>query len=103
MKPEMKKIIGALSIVILICILGSITVSATGLYNQGDRPSYNDLINKWNEIQNAKQDLRDTLTGYGVEVPDLTTEQKKEILFNQRMNKKVKQQNSGIGFRMTNY
>jgi len=80
MKPEMKKIVGILSIVILVGTLGSITVSATGLYDTVARPSYDDLVNKWNEIQNAKQDLRDTLTGYGIELPDLTSEQKQEIL-----------------------
>ena len=80
MKPDMKKIVGILSIVILVGTLGSITVSATGLYDTGDRPSYEDLVNKWNEIQNAKQELRDTLTGYGIELPNLTIEQKREIL-----------------------
>ena len=80
MKSKMKKIVGILSIVILMSTLGSITVSATGLYDLGDRPSYKDLVDKWNEIQNAKQDLRDTLTGYGIELPDLTIEQKQEIL-----------------------
>lgn len=79
MKPGMKKTVGILSVVILIGTLGSITVSATGLYDTGDRPSYDELVNKWTEIQNAKQDLRETLNGYGIELPNLTSEQKQEI------------------------
>ena len=79
MKPRIKKMFGILCVIILVSTLGSITVSATGMFGLRDRQSYDDLVNKWEQIQNAKQNLRDILMGYGVELPNLTIEQKREI------------------------
>jgi hypothetical protein len=78
MKFKAKKIIVILSICVLI---GSTTVVVASA-----RPSwlnillngteFEDLVNKWNEIREAKAELHDMLESYGVDLPDLTDQQK---------------------------
>jgi len=75
-----KKIIAIFVIFLLIGTTLAATVSAKGLFGFKDGTSYRDLINKWEEIRQEKQELRDMLEEYGVELPDLTREQKREIL-----------------------
>jgi len=76
----MKKIMAILMIVLLVGTIGATTVSATGFFSWGNKTSFKELKNKWNEIQEAKQELRDMLEEYGIELPDLTLEQKKVII-----------------------
>ncbi len=75
-----KKIVTILVIILLVGTIGVATANATVLYGFRNRPRYNDLVNKWVEIQNAKQELRTTMEGYGINLPDLTIEEKKEII-----------------------
>lgn len=75
-----KKIITILAVFLLIGTTLSVTVSAKGLFGFKNGTSYRDLINKWEEIRIEKQELLDMLEEYGVELPDLTREQRREIL-----------------------
>ncbi len=79
MKLGTKKIVGILCIIILLSTVGVTTVSAMGMFNANGRPSFLDLKNKWEDIQAEKQELRDLAEGYGVDLPDLTGEQKREV------------------------
>lgn len=72
-----KKLLAIFMIVLLVGTIGAATVSASGFLQ---KPSFKDLVTKWNEIQSEKQQLRDMLVSYGVDLPDLTIEQKREIL-----------------------
>ena len=76
----MKKLTAIFLIVLLIGTIGVANVSSSGFIFIGDRPTFRELVNKWEEIQSEKQELRDILISYGVELPDLTIDQKREIL-----------------------
>jgi len=76
----MKKLIAILMIVFLVATIGASSISSSGIIFIGNRPSYRELVNKWEEIQSEKQELRDILVSYGIELPDLTIDQKREIL-----------------------
>ena len=72
-----KKIIAVSMIVLLIGTVGASTISTSGFLL---KPSFKDLVDKWDEIQIEKQQLREMLESYGVDLPDLTIKQKREIL-----------------------
>lgn len=71
-----KKLLTLSIIILLIGTIGATTVSASGFFS---KPSFKDLVNKWEEIQSEKQELRNMLISYGVDLPNLTTDQKREI------------------------
>jgi hypothetical protein len=73
-----KKIIVILTITILIGSASVAVVSAKNfsLFSKNDKPRLNDLIEKWNEIRTKKAELKSLLESYGVDVPDLTDQQK---------------------------
>ena len=71
---KIKKIFVFLSIFIL--LVTSIVSANTFIFQSSDKPSLKDLINKWNEIRDTKDELHDLLESYGVDLPDLTDEQK---------------------------
>ena len=77
MKFDINKIITILIVVLLVGTIGATTVSASGFLS---KPGFRDLVNQWNEIQSKKQDLHNLLVSYGVDLPDLTIEQKRELL-----------------------
>ena len=79
MSKIIKKITTILMIFLLIGTIGATTASAIGLLDFRNATRYKDLVNKWEEIQNEKQELRDMLEGYGIIIPDLTLKQKREI------------------------
>ena len=79
MKQRTKKLVGILCIIGLLGTVGVTTVSAMGMFNSNGRTSFLDLKNKWEDIQAEKQELRDLAEGYGVDLPDLTGEQKREV------------------------
>jgi hypothetical protein len=79
MKNNTKKITTILMIVLLVGTIGASTASAAGFFNFRKGTGYNDLVDKWEEIQIEKQELRDMLEGYGIDLPDLTNEQKREV------------------------
>lgn len=71
---KIKKIFVFLSIFIL---LGTSIISADAfIFQSSDKTSLKDLINKWNEIRDKKDELHYLLESYGVDLPDLTDEQK---------------------------
>lgn len=77
MKIKRKEIFVFLSIFVLI---GASLVSAETInFESTDKPTLRELINKWEEIRNKKDELHDLLESYGVDVPDLTDEQEWEI------------------------
>jgi len=75
-----KKIIAILAIFLLIGTTISATVGARGLFDFKNGTTYRNLVNKWEVIRQEKQELLDMLEDYGVELPDLTREQKRELL-----------------------
>jgi len=79
MSKKIKKITTVLMIFVLVGAIGTTTASAIGLFDFKNATKYKDLVNKWEEIQDAKQELRNMLEGYGIIFPDLTLEQKREI------------------------
>lgn len=79
MNKNTKKLTTIFLIALLIGTIGASTASAIGLLGFRNRTSYGDLVDKWEEIQNEKQELRNMLISYGVQLPDLTFDQKREI------------------------
>lgn len=79
MSKNIKKLTAIFLIALLIGTIGATTASAIGLLGFGKRTSYGDLVEKWEEIQNEKQELRNMLISYGVQLPDLNFGQKREI------------------------
>jgi hypothetical protein len=79
MKNYIMKITTIVMIVLLIGTIGATTASAAGFFTYRKGMGYNNLIEKWEEIQNEKQELRDMLESYGIDLPDLTKEQKRDI------------------------
>lgn len=88
-----KKIISLLSILVLVTTtLGSTLAFAQydsngqtndffqSLLNLGAGPTIKNLIETYNEIQEAKQELRALAESYGIELPELTKDQKQEIM-----------------------
>jgi len=74
MKSYSKKIIVLISIFVL---MGTSVVTAkTTVLKPTDKPTLRELIQKWNELREKKEELHDMLVSYGVDVPDLTDEQK---------------------------
>jgi len=79
MKDKAKKIVTMLMIILLVGTIGATTASATGLFSFRNTPGYDDLVDKWEEIQNEKQELCYMIESYGIDLPDLTIEQKREV------------------------
>ncbi|MBN2603477.1 MAG: hypothetical protein JXA91_05050 [Candidatus Thermoplasmatota archaeon] len=79
MKNKGKKILGMVLVVLIVGTIGATTVSAMDVSGWGNKPSFKDLKNKWLEIQDAKQEIRDMAEGYGIDLLSLTGEQKREI------------------------
>ncbi|HMA83435.1 MAG TPA: hypothetical protein VKP59_04320 [Candidatus Thermoplasmatota archaeon] len=87
-----KKIIAMTSILILMLT----TTSGTVVYAQefsfqenhglfaslfrNTGPSLDELIKTYEELKEAKQDLRQTMESYGIQFPDLTNEEKRELI-----------------------
>lgn len=77
-----KKIIAIGSILLLVMTTAGATLvyaqEATFLKNHG--PTLDELIETYEELKEAKQDLRQTMESYGIQFPDLDDEQKKELV-----------------------
>ncbi len=67
-------------IVLLIGTLGATVVGASGFLNSRRQVTFADLVNQWEDLQAEKQQLHDLIEGYGVELPDISVAQKREIL-----------------------
>ncbi len=77
MNKKTKKIISIFAIGMLVMTVAASTASAFGWFRKTD---YNDLVDKWSEIQTEKQKLCDMAEDYGLELADLTYRQKREVL-----------------------
>lgn len=88
-----KKIIAMISILILLMTTTAATmISAQGLNNKDklglfvslfqrdNGPTLDELIETYEELKEAKQDLRQTMELYGIQFPDLTKEEKRELI-----------------------
>lgn len=77
MRNDIKKFFVFFSILIL---MGTSVVSANDfVFRSSDKTTLRDLINKWNEIRDKRDELHNLLESYGVDLPDLTDEQKWNI------------------------
>ena len=87
-----KKIIAMISILILLMTTTAATmISAQGLNNKDklglfvslfqrdNGPTLDELIETYKELKEAKQDLRQTMESYGIQFPDLTKDEKREL------------------------
>jgi hypothetical protein len=105
MNIHVKKIFVLICVFVLVAAVGTVVVSSQMLDNKNrtllsysfinplQKPSYKDLVEKWEEIQQAKQELHEMLEEFGVDIPDLTKAQKMEIFNTVRDLRK-----KGVGF-----
>ena len=80
MNKKTKKIISIFAIGMLVMTVAASTASAFGWFRNADTTDYNDLVDKWSEIQTEKKKLCDMAEDYGLELADLTNRQKLQVL-----------------------